>query len=325
MPAALPYNVSRDNKWDIKKIIQDFFKRCDVPYQVIPYDTELWNACLKRAKEKGYPVEPDSPMSLYRSFKVGVVITRTSYGHIQDYEILIWVATFTAFVTYADDAFQEDIQHLHSFARTFLQNEKHEHPVLEAFAQFLRESSIRFSHFVANTVVSSALRFMMSIALEFEGQNVSVSTEAREYPGYIRILSGLSDIYALFAFPMDLPRSTYIQAFPEQIDYINGTNDLLSFYKEELDCETVNFISAAATSQQVSKLEVLRNAAEKAAYSYDVVVNVLKPYPEALAAWKSFARGFCYFHTSSPRYRLGEMFHDFEHDLVCKCASCTEI
>jgi hypothetical protein len=51
---------------------------------------------------------------------------------------------------------------------------------------------------------------------------MKVSTEAREYPGYIRILSGLSDIYALFAFPMDLPRSTYIQV---GLGYMPGTDE----------------------------------------------------------------------------------------------------
>ncbi|KAH6917897.1 isoprenoid synthase domain-containing protein [Coprinopsis sp. MPI-PUGE-AT-0042] len=322
--ARLSYKVAHYNRSAIKDVIVDFFDECNVPYQIIPFDDALFNACLDRAVQKGYPVASHSVgTGFIKSLKVGVTITRTSYGHLPDYESLIWMALWTAFVTYADDAFQDDIHHLQSFARTFLQNERHEHPVLEAFASFLRECSITFPHFVANTVISSALRFMMSIALEFEGQTSKVSSEARDYPQYVRLLSGLSDVFTLFAFPSTLPISTYIQCWPEQIGYIDATNDVLSFYKEDLDGETVNFISATAASRNVSKLEVLKSRAQRAKDCHDVVMKVLAPYPEAVKAWQSFAEGFCHFHTSSPRYRLGEMFDVSEHDIICQCAQCS--
>jgi hypothetical protein len=168
-----------DSKSQTKEVIVDFLQECDVPYQVIPFDTALYNACVARAELKGYPVSgQDVAPAFLKAMRVGVVITRTSYGHLEDYERLIWMVLWTAFVTFADDAFQEDIHHLHSFNRAFLQNEKHEHPVLESFASFLRDCSTQFPDFVANTIVSSALRFMMSISLEFEGQTAPVSSFA---------------------------------------------------------------------------------------------------------------------------------------------------
>jgi hypothetical protein len=172
----LSYKVAHYNRSAIKDVIVDFLEECNVPYLIVPFDDALFNACLERAAQKGYPVATESVgTGFVKALKVGVAITRTSYGHLPDYDSLIWMALWTAFVTYADDAFQDDIHHLQSFARTFMQNERHEHPVLEAFASFLRECSITFPHFVANTVISSALRFMMSIALEFEGQTSKVS------------------------------------------------------------------------------------------------------------------------------------------------------
>ncbi|KAH6917896.1 isoprenoid synthase domain-containing protein [Coprinopsis sp. MPI-PUGE-AT-0042] len=306
---GLSHSHSKDTTSEVKDIIVEFMEDCNVPYQIIPFDDALFNACVKKAELKGYPVSSeDVAPGFLKALRVGVVITRTSYSHLPDYDTLIWMATFTAFATYADDAFQDDIHHLQSFARTFMQGERHEHPVLDGFASYLRDSSLIFPHFVANTVISSALRFMMSIALEYEGQSNKLSSEARDYPHFVRLLSGLSDTYALFAFPSTLPLSAHIQCWPEQIGYIDATNDVLSFYKEEMDGETVNLISATALSRNLSKMEVLRSRAQKAKDCYDVVMKVLAPYPEAVKAWKSFAQGFCYFHTSSPRYRLGELF-----------------
>jgi Trichodiene synthase (TRI5) len=106
-------------------------------------------------------------------------------------------------------------------------------------------------------------------------------------------------------------------------DLIVYCSDVLSFYKEDLDGETVNLIGATALSRNISKLDVLKGRAQRAKNCYDVVMKVLAPHPEALKAWRSFAQGFCYFHTSSPRYKLGEMFDVSEHDLVCQCDQCT--
>ncbi|TFK26564.1 terpenoid synthase [Coprinopsis marcescibilis] len=300
------------DKAGIMSVIADVFKRSGAKHEAFPFDMELWAGCMKECRERAFPVEPqDIPgkVTFRRSLKVGVVIAQTSYRHLADFHTRVWIAMFTGLVTYADDVFQKDIRHLQSFPSTFVTNGRHENPVLDALASYLREVPARFGDFVANLVISSCLRFMMSASLEFDGQDVAVSSDAKEYAHHVRLLSGLPDIYAIFVFPPKIPRSAYIQAFPEQMEYINMTNDVLSFYKEELEGETSNFISATATSQNSSKLEILRVTAEKAIACHEATLKILEPCPEASAAWKSFASGFCAFHSASPRYKLDELLN----------------
>jgi len=101
---------------------------------------------------------------------------------------------------------------------------------------------------------------------------------------------------------------SYIQALPEQRMFINSGNDILSFYKEELDGETVNIISNLAGCQGISKIEALQQLSKDAAASHLKVLQILSPYPDAQTAYANFSQGYIWFHTSLSRYRLNELF-----------------
>ncbi|TFK21471.1 terpenoid synthase [Coprinopsis marcescibilis] len=298
-------------KQEIKATVLSFLEGCDAKYDTLPFDTKLWEACVERTRQKSYFLEPEEipgKTTFCQSAKVGVVIVQTSYDHIEDLEVRVWLSLYTGFIVYADDTFQKDIGHLRSFSMTSLLNGRHEDPVLDSFGAFLREVPLQFEHFVANLIIATTLRFMMSCALEFEGQALAVSEDAREYARHVRCMSGVADVYAVLAFPTSMPRAAYIQAFPEQLDFICSANDVLSFYKEEAEHETTNYVSTRALCEHKTKLEVVKQTTESTLANHQRVLKILAPHPEALRAWESFARGYCSFHCSSPRYRLGELF-----------------
>lgn len=45
--------------------------------------------------------------------------------------------------------------------------------------------------------------------------------EAVNYPAFCRNMSGVSQAYALFVFPPDLPVHSFIQALPDIMGFVN--------------------------------------------------------------------------------------------------------
>lgn len=84
-------------------------------------------------------------------------------------------------------------------------------------------------------------------------------------------------------------------------------SDIFSFYKEERIGEMTNHISTRAARTKKSKLETLDELTEAAIGHYSCIIKILDGCPEACEAFKHYAAGYVYFHTSSGRYRLEEL------------------
>ena len=79
-------------------------------------------------------------------------------------------------------------------------------------------------------------------------------------------------------------------------------SDVLSFYKEELKGETINFISTQANVLQRPKIEVLVQLADDLFACHNRILNILSHDGSdesrmARAWYEEFARGCFYFHT----------------------------
>jgi hypothetical protein len=90
-------------------------------------------------------------------------------------------------------------------------------------------------------------------------------------------------------------------------DIFTTYSDILSFYKEDLDGESVNRISFLAAQSGRSKQAILRDLVEEAVAAHNNVLEILAPHPEALAAFRAFVPGYIGFHSSAKRYRLEEL------------------
>ncbi|KAF5346860.1 hypothetical protein D9756_010553 [Leucocoprinus leucothites] len=127
------------------------------------------------------------------------------------------------------------------------------------------------------------------------------------FPQFTRRMSGISRAYCFQVFPPVLDVKEWIQVTPDLLHFIDHTNDLLSFYKEEFEGESVNFVSMSAKENGNTKVEALKQLADATAECYERAVQLLQSSPEALNAFRGFCIGFVAFHSLSVRYKLNNL------------------
>ncbi|TFK38295.1 isoprenoid synthase domain-containing protein [Crucibulum laeve] len=302
--------TSFNNTSEIRHAITEFLQHCNLPFPVTNYDTDFHDACCREARRKGYPMDSTYPgcTSLYPFIPGGVVMATTAYSHLHKQDARIFIALYTAFLIYLDDIFQKDVGLVSEFNERFIHKRAQLDPVLDSFADLLYELPQHFGRVVSNIMVTSTLNLVTALLLEHETQDMTLSPYAHGYTTFSRVMSGASEVYALFAFPTDIPLQGYIQALHDMTMFINNGNDILSFYKEDLAGENVNRISNLANCFGTSKLEVLRRLSEDASTYHSQVMQILEPCPAAFEAYSHFSKGYIGFHASLSRYRLGELF-----------------
>ncbi|OJA08292.1 hypothetical protein AZE42_07812 [Rhizopogon vesiculosus] len=199
----------------------------------------------------------------------------------------------------------QDITHVYHFNERFVSCQPQADPVLSGLDVLLREVVHHYPPLVSNLIVASSLNFVSSLDHETKGMKILV--DAPLYPEYSRLLSGLADAYGLFIFPPALPLGEYIQCMPDLRSVINHANDILSYYKEELEGETVNYLSLMAVSLGLTKQDALHQLSEKTVQAYHNTLQILRPHIEACDAFLGFFHGYFQFHSASRRYKLEEI------------------
>ncbi|KAF5338668.1 hypothetical protein D9758_018032 [Tetrapyrgos nigripes] len=228
----------------------------------------------------------------------GVQITTTAYGHLSDSPHLqMIVALFTAFAIYMDEAHQlgadaqEDVDR---FQERLLRDQRHTDPVLQAGDVLLKEMYQYFGHIQANRIIAAALNMSTSVTLEA----TKIEVTEPSYAAFYRRMSGVTDAYSFFIFPSNrnISLSDFIQTVPEIGVFLNHTNDILSFYKEEIAGEDVNYISLLAKSRGISKMDSLRLTVKKVIAAHENIVRDLGCNQEALDCYRSFSQGYMAYH-----------------------------
>ncbi|KAK1224690.1 hypothetical protein PQX77_012363 [Marasmius sp. AFHP31] len=123
------------------------------------------------------------------------------------------------------------------------------------------------------------------------------------------MLSGLpKGLAAVFVLP-DIPFASYVHTLPYISIYLNGVNDVLSFYKEELAMEEGNYPSKFAKgSATLTKYDVIRRVVDDVVEADKMTLKGLAGNPEALDCWNTFRSAWVPFHVACPRYRLQELY-----------------
>ncbi|EEB96786.1 hypothetical protein MPER_04018, partial [Moniliophthora perniciosa FA553] len=137
--------------------------------------------------------------------------------------------------------------------------------------------------------------------------SMEVRGTAASWPDYLRSKTGVSAAYSFTIFSKHLhPQlSSYIQIMGDANRFIELTNDILSFYKENLAGETNNYISTRAFTRRKSTIQTHQELTEEAISTHERICATLEG-PE-LEAWKIFVNGYLAFHVMQERYRLGEI------------------
>ncbi|KAH0831860.1 isoprenoid synthase domain-containing protein [Lanmaoa asiatica] len=288
--------------------IRSLLKKCNVPYEVTPFDEDLYQECINDAMRHGYPVDGDPSVRTY--LREGVIYAATAGVHLPHRPTQIWIALYTSCTIFVDDAvnrFQAEMPSIYLFNERFIRNELRGNGVLDAFADIIRRASDLYHPVAYHLITTSTLNFVTANLLEHETRSMKISSAAHQYPTYQRTMSGVAEAYAFMVFPREVPLIDYIQAIPEMTQFINNVNDVLSFYKEEQVGETTNQISMLAARTKKSKLETYDEMTEATIGIYKRIVKILEGSIDACEAFQHFTAGYICFHTSAARYRLKDL------------------
>ncbi|KAG1729043.1 isoprenoid synthase domain-containing protein [Suillus lakei] len=294
----------------IRQAIVDFLRRCGLQYTNIIIDEVFYSECCQEAINRGFPM--DGKYSVRSYIATGVAMFNT-YAHLPDRATRMWICLLTVLVTWIDDVTDsgEDLVHVYSFYERFASNQLQGNPVLNALDALMRDIVRHYSAPVSNFIVTSILNFLSSMLLDNETKDMQISTGALLYPDYCRMLSGMPDAFALFIFPSILPLREYIQCMPDLAIIINYTNDILSYYKEEIEGETTNYLSRIAASRALTKQDALHEIIEKTVQAHHNILNSLRPHPEAYNAYFKFFDAYIFqLHASVKRYKLKEIMSE---------------
>ncbi|PFH48240.1 hypothetical protein AMATHDRAFT_180831 [Amanita thiersii Skay4041] len=290
----------------IKSILHNCLEQLGIPFHIPEFNHKFYEACCAGAISRGFAL--DGPVTIKPYIPLGVYMATTSYADLENTETRIFIALYTAALVAVEDVCGDEFELLRAFCHKFVIGQPHGHPILDCFDFFLRELPVHYELVVSDMMLHSSLDFIVANVLEYEMRTTELSPSARSFPIFLRNLSGASKIYSLMAFPREVPLRSYFQTIPAMMTYVNYLNDIFSFYKEELVEETTNCISNMARCGKKSRLQVLQELCEDSVDAHREILAVLARSPVAMKMYKGFAKGYVYFHTSCPRYKLSHLF-----------------
>jgi hypothetical protein len=220
------------------------------------------------------------------------------------------MALYNWFILYTDDASTKDVAPFMAFEQRFLRNLPQLDPVLDAFAAVLLKMCDQYDALAANFILSATFEFINATCIEPAMEALPILRGAKRFPSFLRDRTGLGIPYSLMIFPKSrsLDFVSCFQALPDMNFWIAAINDILSFYKEELAGETVNYIYNRANVECKDPLQILSTIRDELLEASDNVSRSLSSSaPEALDAWKSFESGVIAWHLQQERYKLKDL------------------
>ncbi|CAJ2509655.1 Uu.00g146810.m01.CDS01 [Anthostomella pinea] len=239
------------------------------------------------------------------------------FANAQGFDYQVVHAMLTIFFFHAEDILEDKPDVMHNLQLKLATGEPLGDPVLDWYAREV--TPLLWKHFhplVSNMIIVACYDFVNGIGVEQLVRDAPVHDQAPQFPEWLRFKTGLSPMYALLALArhsdVTLKPSggfeKYVQTVPDVVVFTNIVNDVISFYKELLAGEKGNYIDMRAEKDGVDVITAQRKLADEGIAVYNRVVATLADEPEYRANFEAYARGITHFHTSSPRYRLRELF-----------------
>ncbi|KAF5539465.1 longiborneol synthase [Fusarium mexicanum] len=255
----------------------------------------------KRALEIG--VSLDTPLSA-KGFRLGYAEGLLAHPR-HPVQVQGYVGLFTWLVVQYDDIVGQSNQMVEEallFNERLLRGEPQPNNLLEGIAGLLREAHDHFDPVLANMLQISVLKFLTR----------------HRFPDFYRDMSGMDQAYAVFCYPKaQYPDvGAFLEAMPDMANFINISNDVLSFYKEELGGDKRNYVHNRATCTEKPVLTVVAEVSQETLASAKRVEQILKGRGIYERSWQESVRGYIAMHTTNPRYRLTDLGIGEEHPLA---------
>ncbi|KAJ7616113.1 isoprenoid synthase domain-containing protein [Roridomyces roridus] len=165
---------------------------------------------------------------------------------------------------------------------------------------------------LANLMVGSLMDMISATVLEERADIIQMKLRpsALAWPSYLRGKNGVAAGFGWAIFPSAMhPNTTeFIQALPDVEQHMCLLNDILSFHKEDLAGETTNYVVNRARVEGKEPKLVLAEMVKEVIIVHQRIAATLDGFPEVLATWISFERGFIAWHLMLERYKLAADF-----------------
>ncbi|KKY30306.1 putative longiborneol synthase [Diaporthe ampelina] len=291
-----------------RPLISNFLETIDYDPPSKPDRAALRAAMIEYAAPSGVPYNEDRHSR--QCFETGLSVAIDMYpGHPLEVQLHIGIFTWLGFII--DDTNKRIASDLAHFQARFYTGQPQPSLLLDHFAQTLRNTYQYYDPIIANTIVLSALAFVNSNALEArrEFQELVPSQAAASWPYYFRDKEGLPDTYSGFIFPKALypDIGCFLQAIPDMGRFINLTNDILSFYKEEIAGETKNYVNSKAKSENKTAMTAMTEIVADTAQRYLSVTTILATKETYARAWHEYVMGYVAMHLINDRYMFADI------------------
>ncbi|KAJ0108804.1 hypothetical protein J7T55_011295 [Diaporthe amygdali] len=293
---------------NVRPLISNFLETIDYDPPSRPNRSALRAAMTEYAATSGVPYIEDKHSR--QCFETGLSVAIDMYpSHPLEVQLHIGIFTWLGFlIDDTNKCISSDLAH---FQARFYTGQPQPSLLLDHFAHTLRKTYQYYDPVIANTIVLSALAFVNANALETrrEFQELVPSQAAASWPYYFRDKEGLPDTYAGFIYPKALYPNigSFLQAFPDMGRFINLTNDILSFYKEEVAGETKNYVNSKAKSEKKTAMTAMREIVADTAQRYLSVTSVLAGKEPYARAWHEYVMGYVDMHLRNDRYMFADI------------------
>jgi hypothetical protein len=166
---------------DVRGTIAAFFARCNIPYEVVPFDDVLYQECVDDAIRRGYLMDDTTP-SVRTYLRDGVTYMATACAHLPHRPTQIWAALYTTCIFFVDDAmtrFPLERTNIYRFNQRFVRGQAQGSGVLDALADLLHRVPDLFQPASSNLIVTSTLDFVTGNLLEYETKGMQVLSTTR--------------------------------------------------------------------------------------------------------------------------------------------------
>ncbi|KAF7790288.1 hypothetical protein EIP86_001242 [Pleurotus ostreatoroseus] len=246
-----------------------------------------------------------SPARLEASLMTGVNMGGLAYAHTH-LNTQVYIALFTLLTVLFDDQLASaDAE----FTARFHAGLPQLHPFLQLFAEMLRTAGEHFLPFAARAIVNNALTSMDQNVFDRESKGMPLHTAAQQYVEWKRMRNGMAETFAFFVWDRHSFSNifAYVQAIPDVLVCINYINDILSFYKEELEGETTNYVNERAVVTHKTAHAALLDTVNDAVIAVKKARDILSQAVREQEVFENFLEGFVAFHVYSPRYKILEL------------------
>ncbi|ROV88744.1 hypothetical protein VMCG_10056 [Cytospora schulzeri] len=292
----------------VRPLISNFLETIDYAPPENPDKGALRALMLEYASTSGVPYNKDRHAR--QCFVTGLSVASDMYpSHPLDVQLHIGIFTWLGFLI--DDTNKQLASDLASFQPRFYTGQAQPSLLLDHFARTLRDTYRFYDPVVANFIVLSALAFVNANALETrnEFQELVPLKAGVNWPYYFRDKEGLPEVYAYFTFPRVLypDIGSFLQAIPDMGRFINLTNDILSFYKEEVAGETRNYMNSRASYDRKTAMTTMKEVVQETAQSYLRATSVLSRRQPYAQAWHEYVMGYVAMHIMNDRYMFADI------------------